>query len=268
MPTSTVTTETLPAAGKVDLIKQASETVLALLNASSSMTNETSKRVMFQTIIATVIAIDLLGPPNHRVRNFPSANVLLAAAVALADGSKLGVPSTRKATSQDEDSKYSMRRRIWFTLVVLDRFYSVGTAMSLRVSNLSTVIAPEDRDLLGENFYHLVRKSTNVFSFSSGRYSNSGFRPVLRYGRLFRSHEPHSSPRGIARPRNHSSPLANTLWTARTNPRRRCRRLRACRSTQGHSPPHADVNLAHRDLLRNCRPGFTRDPRRPRHIHH
>lgn len=62
----------------------------------------------------------------------------------------------------DEDAPAKIARRVWLSLVVLDRFHASSTASPLLVAEDSARLVASDEDILGPDAYHLVRKSKSL----------------------------------------------------------------------------------------------------------
>jgi len=60
---------------------------------------------------------------------------------------------------EEVDSDEQLRVRIWWTLVVLDRWSAVGTGSRLLISEETVVLYPDLKLTLGESQWHLMRKS-------------------------------------------------------------------------------------------------------------
>lgn len=59
----------------------------------------------------------------------------------------------------DPDSDEKLGRRIWWSLVIMDRWHASSTASPSLIPDSSVVVYPEDQALLGDDLYHLARKS-------------------------------------------------------------------------------------------------------------
>ena len=59
----------------------------------------------------------------------------------------------------DEDAPAKVARRLWLSLVVLDRFHASSTASPLLVAEDSARLIESDEEIMGTNAYQLVRKS-------------------------------------------------------------------------------------------------------------
>jgi hypothetical protein len=89
-------------------------------------------------------------------RTAGSQAVWLGAAVGHAFSLKLH--TSQASESEDEDSTDKLSRRIWWSLVVLDRFHASGTSSPLLIPDTSAVLRLDDISVLGEQLYHLARK--------------------------------------------------------------------------------------------------------------
>lgn len=86
----------------------------------------------------------------------------LGSAVGLAYSMKLHIHKAANQQSEnDPDSEEKLARRIWWSLVIIDRWHAASTSSPLMIPDTSVVVFPEDQVLLGDNLYHLARKSTN-----------------------------------------------------------------------------------------------------------
>ncbi|OBT97827.1 transcriptional activator [Pseudogymnoascus verrucosus] len=84
--------------------------------------------------------------------------VWLGAAVGHAFSLKLH--TSNPAEGEDEDSTDKLSRRIWWSLVILDRFHASGTSSPLLIPDTSAVLRLDDINVLGEQLYHLARLSS------------------------------------------------------------------------------------------------------------
>ena len=104
---------------------------------------------------------ELSGPGFTRMQQGMPAAASLGLAVGLAYFLKLHV--SRSYTNLgggggDPDSSEKLCRRTWWTLVTLDRWHASSTSSPLFIPDTSTVLLPEDKNVLGESAYHLARK--------------------------------------------------------------------------------------------------------------
>lgn len=118
--------------------------------------------VYLQTMILMAIEAGNQGPTNTRSTSGPSQSVWLGSAVGLAYSLKLHIPKQGdKISDGDRDSDENLARRVWWSLVILDRFHASGTSSPVMIPDTSVVLLPEDHHLFGEATYHLARKLTN-----------------------------------------------------------------------------------------------------------
>ncbi|TVY37603.1 putative transcriptional regulatory protein [Lachnellula occidentalis] len=100
-------------------------------------------------------------------RSGPSRSVWLGSAVGLAYSLKLHLqkrPEDMVETDPDSDDKIG--RRIWLSLVIMDRWHASSTSSPILIPDLSVVIYLEDQVLLGEAFYQLARLSVVLGHFA------------------------------------------------------------------------------------------------------
>ena len=62
----------------------------------------------------------------------------------------------------DEDAPAKVARRVWLSLVILDRFHASSTASPSLVAEDSVRLVSSDEAILGLDAYHLVRKSIAI----------------------------------------------------------------------------------------------------------
>ena len=97
-------------------------------------------------------------PSAARGQAAASQSVWLGSAVGLAYEMKLH--ELKFFPTDDLDSDESLGRRIWWTLVVMDRWHAASMSTPLLISDNAVVLVPEDQSLLGESSFHLARKIT------------------------------------------------------------------------------------------------------------
>jgi hypothetical protein len=110
-----------------------------------------------------VIAADNQSPGSTKGQAGPAGSVWLGIAVGLANSMKLYLHNQADRTGgNDPDSDEKLARRIWWSLVIMDRWHSLGTSSPVMVPDGSVVVYPEDESLLGEPLFHLARKGTHA----------------------------------------------------------------------------------------------------------
>lgn len=101
-----------------------------------------------------VIEADNLGPNNMSQRA-----LWLGLAVGLAATMKLHIPiRSENPGDLDPDSDESLGRRVWWCLVIIDRWHAVSTSSPLMIPDSSVVLFQEDKMLLGETGYQIARE--------------------------------------------------------------------------------------------------------------
>lgn len=98
----------------------------------------------------------------------PSTSQCLGSAVGLAYTMRLHTyTSPDKQLENDPDSDDKLLRRLWWSLVVMDRWHSSSTSSPFFIPDESVVLYPDDQAVLGDALYHLVRKYPKPYLPSS-----------------------------------------------------------------------------------------------------
>lgn len=64
-----------------------------------------------------------------------------------------------KATAEgDHDSEEKIARRLWWSLIIMDRFHASSFATPLMVAESNVALYPGDEYVLGPMMYQLARK--------------------------------------------------------------------------------------------------------------
>jgi Fungal specific transcription factor domain len=95
-------------------------------------------------------------PGTARGQNGVSQSVWLGSAIGLAYELKLH--DYKPSLTDDPDSDERLGRRIWWSLVNLDRWHAASMSTPLLIPDSAVVLMPEDQTLLGDSLYHLTRK--------------------------------------------------------------------------------------------------------------
>lgn len=114
--------------------------------------------VLLEALILMSIEAGSHGPSS--TRSIGSQSVWLGAAVGLAFSLKLHL--FHASDTDDEDSNDNLARRIWWSLVILDRFHASGTSSPLMIPDTCAVLLVDDMKILGEQTYHLARKQSLI----------------------------------------------------------------------------------------------------------
>ncbi|KAL2069887.1 hypothetical protein VTL71DRAFT_14566 [Oculimacula yallundae] len=135
---------------------------LALTDLESSSIQAFSTNIVYlQTMLLLATEAENRPPstPGHEGQS-RSRSAWLGGAVGVAYSMKLHLhkPSTN-STENDPDSDENLARRIWWTLVIMDRWHASSTASPSLIPDSSVVVYPEDQALLGDDLYQLARLS-------------------------------------------------------------------------------------------------------------
>ncbi len=113
--------------------------------------------VYLQILLLLAIEAANRVPGATRGHAATSQSVWLGSAVGLAYELKLH--EYKPSLTEDLDSDERLGRRIWWSLVVMDRWHASSMSTPLLIPDSSVVLMPEDQSLLGESLYHLTRKN-------------------------------------------------------------------------------------------------------------
>ncbi|KAH8601361.1 hypothetical protein B0O99DRAFT_681385 [Bisporella sp. PMI_857] len=113
--------------------------------------------VHLQTTILLAIEAEARGP----VIKGPSYSEWLGTAIGLSHSLHLHVYKETQIHRQDgqSESEDDVRRRLWWILVIMDRWHAASTAGPIQIPEQACVLHPEDQMLLKDKFYHLARLS-------------------------------------------------------------------------------------------------------------
>ena len=116
--------------------------------------------VFLQAMLLMAIEADNRDPGRAQ-DGFPQS-YWLGSAVGLAYSMRLHAQKVLgQQTGSDPDSDPKLLRRLWWSLVIMDRWHAASTSSPLMIPEASVTVFPEDRVLLGENLYQLGRKLSN-----------------------------------------------------------------------------------------------------------
>ncbi|KFY32141.1 hypothetical protein V493_00475 [Pseudogymnoascus sp. VKM F-4281 (FW-2241)] len=133
----------------------------ASLVSTCQFDNTTTKTLSDSLLLLSAQILMAIEAGNHgpsSARGAGSQAVWLGAAVGHAFSMKLHTSHTGEG--EDDDSLSNLSRRIWWSLVILDRFHASGTSSPLLIPDTSAVLRLDDVDVLGEPMYHLARLSS------------------------------------------------------------------------------------------------------------
>ncbi|RFU35137.1 hypothetical protein B7463_g1215, partial [Scytalidium lignicola] len=138
--------------------KKAMQLILAAQFENSASRSVSANLVYLQAMI--LLAIETENSTSVLRNSGFSRSMWLGAAVGLAYSMKLHLhKQPDKLSENDPDSEEKLARRIWWSLVIMDRWHASSTASPLLIPDSSVVIYPEDQSLLGDTVYNLARMS-------------------------------------------------------------------------------------------------------------
>lgn len=139
-------------------IQKATQLVASFQFENAAVRPASANLILLQTMMLLAIEAETHITNEH---SGPSRSVWLGSAVGLAYSLKLHLqkrPEDLVETDPDSDDKIG--RRVWLSLVIMDRWHASSTSSPNLIPDLSVVIYLEDQVLLGEAFYQLARKHT------------------------------------------------------------------------------------------------------------
>ena len=118
--------------------------------------NDLESLLYLQTCVLMIIGSDMSGPANSLPVDMPARGVWSGLAVAAAQHLKLLSPVSPSVHSYDPDAEYSLSRRAFVILVVMDRYYAISTGTQPQFQ--ATNMRPSDRGVLGASMFNLASK--------------------------------------------------------------------------------------------------------------
>ena len=106
-----------------------------------------------QALFFMAIVTENNGPVHNRNTSWLAEAVSIATYLNLHQSHRFDL-----GDATDEDSSPKVARRVWLSLIVLDRFHASSTASPLMVAEDSVHLVATDENVLGSDAYHLVRK--------------------------------------------------------------------------------------------------------------
>ena len=167
--------------------------ILALQSEASATSNISTNMVYLQTMLLLAIEAGNRGPVLNGQASLPQS-VWLGTAIGLAYSMKLHVnKSPDKQTENDADSDDKLARRIWWSLVIMDRFHATSAGSPLLIPDNCVVPLPEDQTLLGDVLYQLARKSPSTIEIPLSNTMSQVYPSSLDTTQLYKP--PISSPK-------------------------------------------------------------------------
>ncbi|TKA68036.1 hypothetical protein B0A49_10611, partial [Cryomyces minteri] len=120
-----------------------------------------SNIVYAQSLALMVLVADKEGPAVARGEFWPPHTQWLARVVDLLIYMKANQSKSpeRYLMDPDPDSNMKLVRRLWWVVFVMDKWHALSTADPPKIQEYTSTLLVEDKVLLGEATYHLVRLS-------------------------------------------------------------------------------------------------------------
>ena len=125
---------------------------LEVLNTQNALSNI----VYMQGLALLLIGIDMSGPANSLTYTTSMKGSLLGSIVGMANSMNLHSLGSHQA-DEDVDSFSNVSRRLWISLVVLDRWYAASTSKPLSIPDSSSNLESSDKGAIGMPLLYLAR---------------------------------------------------------------------------------------------------------------
>ena len=129
--------------------------VVALQYQNSAAQTAAEKLVGLQTVILMILATELTGPTNIEYRGWYTQAF---GAAAFHFGYLRRVRGAGKLLGSDADEHHLLARRAWLAFVTLEHWHAAGTASPTMCPDELTQLVADDRLMLGDVGYFLLRK--------------------------------------------------------------------------------------------------------------
>jgi len=118
--------------------------------------------VCIQIMILLALEVESRGPTPLG----PSYTQWLSRAISLANTARLYVYKKSQVSNvaNDHDPETEFVRRIWWTLVIMDRWHASSTSSHALIPDEAAALYVEDQELLNDNLYHLTRNLIHSLS--------------------------------------------------------------------------------------------------------
>ena len=138
--------------------------------------------IYLQIMLLMAIEADNRDPGRAQV-GFPQS-FWLGSAVGLAYSMKLWAQKMISRQSEsDSDADEKVARRVWWSLVIMDRWHAASISCPLQIPDTAVVVSPDDQALLGDSVYQLTRKFTSP-KFPSFQLTPLGLTLILGHATL------------------------------------------------------------------------------------
>lgn len=135
------------------LLERATSELVALKAEGPQVRTRDANFVYLQALFFMAIVTENSGPLHNRNTSWIAEAVSIATYLNLHQSHAFEMGDTA-----DEDSSPKVARRVWLSLIVLDRFHASSTASPSLVAEDGARLVASDEDILGPTAYHLVRK--------------------------------------------------------------------------------------------------------------
>lgn len=140
--------------------KKVTQLIAASQMDSVSSRTFTTNLVYLQSMLLMVVEASNRGSPSSESSGTALQSVWLGSAVGLAYSMHLHIRKpAEKHSATDIDSEDRLARRVWWSLVIMDRWNAWSTTSPFLIPETSVILYPADVAVLGEAMYHLGRKS-------------------------------------------------------------------------------------------------------------
>jgi len=146
----------LPATGQQST-KKAAQLIAAFQFENMSSRSFSTNLIYLQTMM--LMAIEAGNRPPSRGQGGSSQSIWLGSAIGLAHYLKLYLQQPPEKNSEgDHDSDDKMARRIWWSIIIMDRWHASSRSRPLLIPDASVAVCAGDQSLLGEHLYQFARK--------------------------------------------------------------------------------------------------------------
>ncbi|ESZ89727.1 hypothetical protein SBOR_9890 [Sclerotinia borealis F-4128] len=102
-----------------------------------------------------------------------SPSIWVGTAVGFAYSLKLHAYKPLDKSNDDPDSDDKLSRRVWWSLVIMERWNAATTTCPLQIPASAAQVYPDDRALLGEVAYHLMNLSIVIGNYSEVKLAST-----------------------------------------------------------------------------------------------
>jgi hypothetical protein len=160
---------------KVNL-RQTIDTLTASQFENAATRTLSTNLIYLATLVFTALESDNHGPVTLTGQVGPPRAAWLGSAIGVACHMKLHLSRyTDQSVSSDTDSDESFGRRIWWSLVTMDRWHSCSTSSPMLIPDSCVVVLPSDQTLLGQTAYHLASMYFSIAGIIRAVFQTNSF---------------------------------------------------------------------------------------------